>query len=533
MSVCQILPGQKAQLFLLMQMGILTEAELGAIERKGEDAANYLRDDQNAFGRNFLYRAMSPQTFTAFNIKIKAGHGPQYALFWNKEYVKQAISIPAQKLIRSFEPLDTKSLKRLPLAVFLLNEEIPIDYDNIVAELFKSYEMSPHGIFVLGQNVESDEESLVASLNGLGEGIVFVLRSKTRSKIVEKAHQLIKDVCRSEKYRMTAAFIEDFFVSSQTFKDTEKIAKAFRRLPLTAGYSQNSANASAAAPRSTFSCVAVHVRALPDRDQVDDRFVAEKENGITRRKQHVARKFLVTVVAMNPKTDTFHTRSFYQTCNTGSNATASDIGRSGGDDIFYPGVQGLEAIYVKAMKAFIQDSMSGPDLTKLVIFRAGILPSQHGSTPSGLNSEISFFEDFARGKGYTMAYYSTSSSSSARLTPPSQPSELTQSALVVQPDYANSNQWLIQKETPTGCPAGAITLTFHRGEEMHRDFFGSDSAVYSAMWSFPLDVWSQKEIATVAVAKKVARDGVKTMYAGPVGMEKDTLERWSKSMEKK
>jgi hypothetical protein len=103
-------------------------------------------------------------------------------------------------------------------------------------------------------------------------------------------------------------------------------------------------------------------------------------------------------------------------------------------------------------KTFIQRSVLGSDKMRLIIFHAGLLPPQHGSPSGALDSEFSFFEEFAKSEGYHMAYYTTSSYSSACLAPSSSPSspssevpKLTSSTLVVQPKFANSKTWLQQK----------------------------------------------------------------------------------------
>jgi hypothetical protein len=122
MSGCQILPGQKVRLLLLMEMGVLTKSELNVIEKKGETAANYLQDDHSDLGRDFLFRAMSPQTFTAFNIKVATVSQCQPSWFWSKQQVKQAIPIPTQKLTMSIELPDVPAnkFKGMPLTVVLL-----------------------------------------------------------------------------------------------------------------------------------------------------------------------------------------------------------------------------------------------------------------------------------------------------------------------------------------------------------------------------------------------------------------------------
>jgi len=124
----------------------------------------------------------------------------------------------------------------------------------------------------------------------------------------------------------------------------------------------------------------------------------------------------------------------------------------------------MEAKDVDEMKTF---SVSGSDRMRLIIFRAGLFPPQHGSPSSTLDSELSFFEEFAKSEGYRMAYYTTSPYSSPRLAPSSSSSEtpkLTRSTLVVSPKFANSKTWLLQKQTPSGSPTGPITLTLHHEE---------------------------------------------------------------------
>jgi hypothetical protein len=112
----------------------------------------------------------------------------------------------------------------------------------------------------------------------------------------------------------------------------------------------------------------------------------------------------------------------------------------------------MEAKDADEMKTFIQRSVPGSDKMRLTIFRAGLLPPQHGSPSGALDSKLSFFEEFAKSEGYHMAYYSTSSYSSAYLAPssssPSEVPKLTSSTLVVQPKFANSKIWLLQKQTP-------------------------------------------------------------------------------------
>ena len=103
-------------------------------------------------------------------------------------------------------------------------------------------------------------------------------------------------------------------------------------------------------------------------------------------------------------------------------------------------------------KTFTQRSVLGSDKMRLIIFCVGLLPPQHGSPSGALDSEFSFFEEFAKSEGYHMAYYTTSSYSNACLAPSSSPSsevpKLTSSTLVVQPKFANSKTWLLQKQTP-------------------------------------------------------------------------------------
>ena len=72
----------------------------------------------------------------------------------------------------------------------------------------------------------------------------------------------------------------------------------------------------------------------------------------------------------------------------------------------------MEAKDVDEMKTFIQRSVSGSDRMRLIIFRAGLFPLQHGSPSSTLDSELSFFEEFAKSEGYRMAYYTASPYSS-------------------------------------------------------------------------------------------------------------------------
>jgi hypothetical protein len=113
----------------------------------------------------------------------------------------------------------------------------------------------------------------------------------------------------------------------------------------------------------------------------------------------------------------------------------------------------MEAKDADEMKTFIQRSVPGSDRMRLIIFHAGLLPPPYGSPSSALDSELSFFEEFAKSEGYHMAYYTTSPYSSARLAPSSSSSssevpKLTRSTLVVQPKFANSMTWLLQKQTP-------------------------------------------------------------------------------------
>ena len=519
MSVCQVLPGQKVQLLLLMEMGVLTKAELKAIEIKGRKAAERLQDKDTDFGRNFIYRAMSPETFTAFNIKINTADGSPNSMLWNKDQVKQPITIPSRKLRRSFKLLEmptAATFKGLPLAVILLMEELPKDYRGIVAQLFDSYKMELCEIFVLGENLGIDGGSLGDFVGGGDgsrehrEGVLFILRSKASSKKVGEAYQRIKAKCESAKRHMAAVSVENLSISPQTPVDIEEIDKASKGLFSKAESSRNSVKAPVPIPQLKSSCVAVYVG---DRDQADGEFVAEKGT-MTNRRQNGSRNFFVTLAAMNSKTGVFESRAWFQSCDAGALPATGNTGKARRKSV-YPGAHCISADDLKQMRTFIQSSMSGPEKTRLIIFRAGVLPSEHGATPSGLDSEISFFDKFAKERGYSMAYYTTSSSSRARLTPLSQAPELTHSALVVQPVYANSKKWLIQKETPKGCPTGPIVLTLHRGDDkLDKDFFGPDSAVFSALWSFPPDVRSAKELGLVAVARKTTRRKIRDMALG-------------------
>jgi hypothetical protein len=67
------------------------------------------------------------------------------------------------------------------------------------------------------------------------------------------------------------------------------------------------------------------------------------------------------------------------------------------------------------MKTFIQRSVPGSDRMSLIIFRAGLLPPQHGSLSSALDSELSFFKELTKSEDYHMAYYTTSPYSCPRL----------------------------------------------------------------------------------------------------------------------
>jgi hypothetical protein len=102
----------------------------------------------------------------------------------------------------------------------------------------------------------------------------------------------------------------------------------------------------------------------------------------------------------------------------------------------------MEAKDADEMKTFIQRSVPSSDKVRLIIFRVGLLPHQHGSPSSALDSEHSFFEEFAKSEGCRPAYYTTSSYSSARLAASSSSSpevpKLTRSTLVIQSKFTNS-----------------------------------------------------------------------------------------------
>src|SRR4051794_12797789 len=161
----------------------------------------------------------------------------------------------------------------------------------------------------------------------------------------------------------------------------------------------------------------------------------------------------------------------------------------------------MEAKDATEIKTFIQRSVWGSDKMRLTIFRifrAGLSPSQHGSR---------FFEVFGKGKRYIMSYYTTSSSSNARLAPllSSGVPKLTLSTLIVQPKFANSKTWLLQKQTPSGSPPGPITLTLHRGENADEDFWALTRRSSGFYRRSRRGVWSTKELGPMAVAHKTTR----------------------------
>ena len=207
MSVCQVLPAQKAQLRLLVEMGILTKSALSKIERKGQISAAQMQDNNNEFGRDSLFRAMSPQTFAAFNIRVNTIPDVKHSSVWNKMQVKQGISIQSQKLTTTVEaPKEhsTDQLKGMQLPVFLLMDEGPSDCVAVVAKLFDGYKMQPHEIFMLDRHFELGHKSfanfsdILNTPNEKGLGVAFALWSKAHestSKKVGAAYKRVKAYC--------------------------------------------------------------------------------------------------------------------------------------------------------------------------------------------------------------------------------------------------------------------------------------------------------------------------------------------------
>jgi hypothetical protein len=126
------------------------------------------------------------------------------------------------------------------------------------------------------------------------------------------------------------------------------------------------------------------------------------ENLSLNRRATESRSFIVTLAVLNAKTDSFQTSSFLQPCDAGDYSRVKEP---------YLGVHSIEAKDADEMKTFIQCSVPGSDKMKLIIFHAGLLPNT-GTLSSALNSKLSFF---AKSKGYSMTYYTTSTSYSARL----------------------------------------------------------------------------------------------------------------------
>ena len=228
---------------------------------------------------------------------------------------------------------------------------------------------------------------------------------------------------------------------------------------------------------------------------------AEPSKHSNQQKGYGLRRFVVTVAVMSAQTGAFQTCSFLQTCDAGDRPTASSAHATWGRSRSPP--HGKKD--AKELKNLIQRNISGTDKGRLIIFRAGRLPSQNGPAATDVDSEIKFFHDFAEGGGLSSAYYSTSSSSSARLDSLVPAAEVAHTTLVVPPDYADSKKWLVRKKTLSGPPVGPISLTLHCGEKADQDFLGHDSAVFNPLWSSPPGVWSSKDLGLVAVARKATR----------------------------
>ena len=67
----------------------------------------------------------------------------------------------------------------------------------------------------------------------------------------------------------------------------------------------------------------------------------------------------------------------------------------------YPGVHSMEAQDADEVKTFIQHNVSGSNRMRLIIFRAGFLPPQHGSHLAPSTPSFPFWKNAPRAKATT------------------------------------------------------------------------------------------------------------------------------------